>query len=125
MKTQNKRELQQITFNHSSVIDFRDFINLDKKYTAKPYSFLVIYATFASDNPSHFRKKFLERISKLTTTIDDKFRDEKLQYDINREAAKISALSAGKIDKYNYLTSEETLPTVQRRVTDQALQIFH
>ena len=91
----------------------------------KTIFFFSVYATFASDNPSHFRKKFLERISKLTMTIDDKFRDEKLQYDINREAVKISALSAGKMDKYNYLTSEETLPTVQRRVTDQALQIFH
>ena len=39
--------------------------------------------------------------------IDNKIRDEKLQYDINREAAKISALSSGKIDKYEYLTSEE------------------
>ena len=39
--------------------------------------------------------------------IDDQIRDEKLQHDINREAAKISALSLGKIDKYEYLTGEE------------------
>ena len=44
-------------------------------------------------------------------TIDDKIRDEKLQYDINREAANISALSSGIIDKYEYLTGEETLPS--------------
>ena len=43
-------------------------------------------------------------------TIDDKIRIEKLQYDINRQAAKISALSSGKIDKYEYLTLEEILP---------------
>ena len=43
-------------------------------------------------------------------TTDDKIRDEKLKYDINREAAKISALSFGKIDKYEYLTGEEILP---------------
>ena len=42
-------------------------------------------------------------------TIDDKIRDEKLQYDINREGAKI-ALSSGKIDKYEYLTGKEILP---------------
>ena len=42
-------------------------------------------------------------------TIDDKIRDEKLQYDINREAAIISALSSGKIDKYEFLTGEEIL----------------
>ena len=53
-------------------------------------------------------------------TIDDKIRDEKLQYDINREAAKISALSSGKIDKYEYLTGEEILPSNQRRVMQQA-----
>ena len=44
-------------------------------------------------------------------TIDDKSRAEKLQYDINREAAKISALSSGKIAKYEYLTGEEILPS--------------
>ena len=53
-------------------------------------------------------------------TIDDKIRDEKLQYDINREAAKISALSSGKIDKYEYLTGEEILPFDERRVIEQA-----
>ena len=42
-------------------------------------------------------------------TTDDKVRDEKLQYDINREAAKMSALSSGKIDKYEWLTSVEIL----------------
>ena len=40
-------------------------------------------------------------------TIDDKIRDEKLQYDINKKAAKISGLSSGKIDKYEYLTGEK------------------
>ena len=53
-------------------------------------------------------------------TIDDKIRDENLQYDINREAAKISAFSSGKIDKYEYLTGEEMLPSAQRRVIEQA-----
>ena len=48
-------------------------------------------------------------------TIDDKIRDEKRQYDIKREAAKISALSSGKIDKYEFLTAEEILPPNQRR----------
>ena len=53
-------------------------------------------------------------------TIGDKIRDEKLQYDINRETAKISALSYIKIDKYEYLTGEEILPPVQRIVIEQA-----
>ena len=75
-------------------------MNLYKNCTAKPYPFLAIDATLAPDNPSSFRKNLLVRIQKLTMTIDDKIRDEKLQYDINREATKISALSSGKIDKY-------------------------
>ena len=64
---------------------------LHKKYSTKPHSFLVIYTTLASVNLLLFRKNLLERIWKLIMTIDDKIRDEKLQYDINREAAKISA----------------------------------
>ena len=52
--------------------------------------------------------------------VDEKIQDEKLQYDINREAAKISALSSGKIDEYGFLTDEEILPPDQKRVIDQA-----
>ena len=53
-------------------------------------------------------------------TIEDKIKDEKLQYDINREAVKISALSSGKIDKYEYLTGEEILPSNQQQIIEQA-----
>ena len=53
-------------------------------------------------------------------TIDDKIRDEKLEYNINREAAKRSALSSGKIDKYKYLTGKEIVPPDQKRVIEQA-----
>ena len=51
-------------------------------------------------------------------TIDDKIRDGKLQYDINREAAEISALSSRKTDKYEYLTVEEILPPGQKRLIE-------
>ena len=53
-------------------------------------------------------------------TIEDQIKDEKLQYDINREAAKISALSSGKIDKYENLTGEEILPPNQQQIIEQA-----
>ena len=53
-------------------------------------------------------------------TIEDQIKDEKLQYDINREAAKISALSSGKLDKYEYLTGEEILPSNQQQIIQQA-----
>ena len=52
-------------------------------------------------------------------TIEDQIKDEKLQYDINREAAKISALSSGKLDKYEYLTGEEILPSNQQQIIEQ------
>ena len=52
-------------------------------------------------------------------TTNDKIRDEKQQYKINREASNISALSSGKIDKYEYLTSEEILPFDQSRIIEQ------
>ena len=61
MKIPDKRELQQIAFNHSSDIDFQDFMNLFKKCTAKPYHFLVNDTTLASDNSSRFRNNLLER----------------------------------------------------------------
>ena len=62
MKISSKWELQQITFNHSSDTDFRDFMNFYKKCTARPYSFLIIDTTLAPDNPLCFRTNLLERI---------------------------------------------------------------
>ena len=53
-------------------------------------------------------------------TIDDKIRDEKLQYDINREAAKISGLSSGEIHKYEYFTGKNILPSNQQQIIEQA-----
>ena len=52
--------------------------------------------------------------------IEGKIRDEKLEYNINREAVKISAWSSGKIDKFEYLTGEEILPSDQSRIIEQA-----
>ena len=53
-------------------------------------------------------------------TINDQIKNGKLQYDINREAAKISALSSGKIHKYEYLTGEDILPSNQQQIIEQA-----
>ena len=53
-------------------------------------------------------------------TIEDQISDEKLQYDVNTEAVKISALSSGKIDEYEYLTGEEILPSNQQQIIEQA-----
>ena len=60
MKIPNKRELQQIALNHSSDIDFKDFMKIYKKCTAGPYSFLVIDTTLPSDDALSFRKNILK-----------------------------------------------------------------
>ena len=52
-------------------------------------------------------------------TISDQIKDEKLQYDIIREAAKISALSSGKLHKYEYLTGKDILPSTQQQIIEQ------
>ena len=98
MKIPNKRELQQIASNHPSDISTKDFINIYKKYNAKPYFFKLLIL--------HFHQIILYDLEKiiLIMTINDQIIDENLQYNINREAAKISALSLGKINKYEYLT---------------------
>ena len=56
--------------------------------------------------------------------INDQIRDEKLQHDINRETAKISALSSGSIQKYEYLTSKDILPSNQQQIIEQAKFIY-
>ena len=99
-------------------------MNLYKKYTAKAYSVFVIHTILKADNPLCFRNNILGVISKLIMTIDDKNRNEKLQYDINREVAKILSLSSGKVDKYEYLTSEEILPPGQRQLIQQAKSTY-
>ena len=60
MKTPNKRELQQIALNHSSDIDFKDFMNIYRKCITEPYSFLVNDTTLPSDNALRFRNTLLE-----------------------------------------------------------------
>ena len=56
--------------------------------------------------------------------IHEKTKDEKLQHEINREAAKISTLTSGKIDKYKYITGEEILSSDQRRIIEQSRFTF-
>ena len=58
-------------------------------------------------------------------TIDERIRDEKLQYDINREAAKISTLSSDKIHKYEYLTGEDILPSSNHQIIEQKLYLLY
>ena len=84
--------------------------------TAAPYCFIVNDTTFPSNDPLRFRKNLLKEIYNKIMTIDDQIKDEKIQHDINRKAAKISALSSGKIGKCEYLTGQEILPSNQKQI---------
>ena len=98
------------------------FKNVAFFFFPNSYSVLVIDATLVSDNPLHFRNHLLEMIYKLIMTIDDKIRDERLKYNINREAKKTKktkqtpppsppALSSCKIDIHDCVTGEEISPS--------------
>ena len=119
---------------HPSYINTKDFVNIYRKCIAEPYSFLVDDTTLAPNNSLRFRKNLagIECNSIKCNFIGcnciiwnhDKsnhgqIRDEKLQYDINREAAEISAKSSGKFHKYKYLTGEDILPSNQQQITEQ------
>ena len=62
MNIPEKTELQETAFNHSLDINFRDFMNIYKKCTPKPYSYLLVDITYASDNRLRFRKNLSERL---------------------------------------------------------------
>ena len=62
MKINNKRELQNITINHSADIDYKDFIEIYRKCTKEPYNFLTIDTTLPSTNPLRFRKKLFDTL---------------------------------------------------------------
>ena len=83
MKIPNKIELQQIASNHLSDIDFKCFINLYKDYTKESYLFWVNNTTLSSDNLLRFRKN------------------------LDRQTAKISALSSRNVSKYEFLTGKD------------------
>ena len=80
------------------------------------WTILVNDTTLASNNP--FGKNLFNIYNK-NQRINDQIRDEKLQYDINREATKIAALSSGNTHKCEYLTSEDILPSNQQQIIEQ------
>ena len=120
MEIPNKQEIQQVASNHSSDIEFKNFMNLCKKCTAKPYFISVNDTTLLSDNPLHFRKNLSDRTPKIIMKINNKIRDEKLQYNINKETSKILVLSSGKIDIYEYVIGKEVLSPGPSQIIEPA-----
>ena len=78
-------------------------MNIYKKCTSKPSSFLDIDAALASGNPLRFRQNFVERRQKLIVVINDKTRDEKLLYDVNEKQQKYQHYHLEKLMNMNIL----------------------
>ena len=108
IKIHNKRKLQNIAINHSADIDYKDFLKTYRNCTKVPYSFLTIDTTLPADNPMKFRKNFSDSpLPEQVKILDDKTKANKAQHDLDREPAKITALSSGKLEKYEYLTGDD------------------
>ena len=103
MKTNNKRDLQNIAINHSADIDFKDFLKIYRECTGEP--FLTIDTTLPSSNTLRFRKDMFDtKIQKMTATdqieiLNRKIKQNESQYDLDRKAAKISTLSSNNLGK--------------------------
>ena len=106
MKIPSKRELQQIAFNHwiRYWLSRLEDMNLYKKCTVKPGSFLVIDTTLASYNSSRFRNK--REYKSLSWQLMIKLKMKNYSAILTKKQQKLSAFSSGKIDKYEYLTGE-------------------
>ena len=112
MKIHNKRELPQIAADNSADIDYKEFLKIYRNCTNEPYSFLTVDTTLPPSTPKRCRKKIF-RFSFIKMTLieqmkilHDKIKANKAQYDLDREAAKISELSSGELEKYEYLAGE-------------------
>ena len=111
MKISNERELQSIAINHSANTDYKDFIKIYRQYTKEPFSITSKYR-ITSKWSSNIQKKSFNTLIKMTAPdqlkiLADKIKANQTQYDLNREAAKISALSSKNLKKYEYLTGED------------------
>ena len=111
MKINNKRELKNIAINYSADIDYKDFMKIYRECTEEPYFFLTIDATLPASNPLRLRKNLFHSyqiiVADQLKVLDRKVKKNEAQYDLDRKAAKISALSSNNLDKYEYLSGED------------------
>ena len=113
IRINNRKELQNIAISHSADIDYNNFMRIYRECTREPYCFLTIYTSLSAGDPLRFRKKSFNTLIKLTVTdeikiLDDKIKSNQVQYDLGREAAKVSALPSKHLsEKYEYLNGED------------------
>ena len=122
IKINKKNELQNIAITYFVDIDYKNFISIYRECTKEHYSLLTIHKTLPASYPLRFRKKWFLSC-KMTVTdeikiLDREFKQNEAHYDLVRKAAKISALSSGKLDKYEYLTCENL--NYKPSIADQA-----
>ena len=120
MKALKKRHLKQNVFNHSSDINFIDFMNLFEKSTAKSYSLLVIDATLASEYPSRFINNLLETTQKIIVTIDNKIRMKNYNMILTEKQQKHQYYQLEKLISMNILQAKVYL----RLIKEQAKFIY-
>ena len=110
MKINNKRELQNITINHSADINYKDFLKIYRECTKETFNFLTIDITLPASDPLRFRKicLLLIKMTDELKVLNKKIKANQAPYYLGREAAKISAFSSKDLlEKYEYLTGED------------------
>ena len=111
MKINSRIELKTIAINHSADINYQDFKKIYRECTKEPYNCLTIDTTLPASDPISFRNIYLILI-KMTIAdqiniLDRKIMQNEAQYNLDRKAARISALTSNNLDKYEYLTGED------------------
>ena len=108
-KIHNQRELQNIAINHSANIDYKDFVRFIETAQKNLIIFwqLILPNLFIKDFKKSLMNPFLKKtIKEQIKILDKKIKQNQADYDLYRQNAKISALSSGKLDKYEYLTDK-------------------
>ena len=111
MKINNRIEFKNIASDHSADINYQDFKTICRECTKEPYNFLKINTTLPASDPLRFRKICLILIKMAITdqikTLNRKIMKNEAQYNLDRKAAKISAVSSNNLDKYEHLIGED------------------
>ena len=111
MKINNRGELKNIAINDSADIDYQDFIKIYREYTKEPHNFLTIDTRLPGSNPLRFRRNLFDSYKNGNNWSDWNFKQKitknEAQYDLDRKAAKISALSSNNLDKYEYFAGKD------------------
>ena len=105
-------------------------MKLYKDYTKEPFSYLVSNITLINDNPLRFKNYqsyYKMTVSENIKTFNNKIEQNKAQYNLDRQTAKISVLSSTNVSKYEFLTNKDILPedNYQKRLQQSKHSSIH